>query len=223
MKTDYTLYYWPAPFRGHFIRAILSFAGKSWDEPDDLIQQMSAEPDAQLIPFMGPPVLRNNANGFVTSEMPAIAMYLGETLNLLPVSPKDRALALKIICDANDVIDEITLQGGMEMWTQDSWNAYVPRLKRWMKFWESEIERDILFSGKITVAEIVTATLWMTMTERFSAIQRILKEAAPKTFEQSQKLWTRELSAFAQDSWDKYGDSYCGGQIEQALRKVAKK
>ena len=30
--SDYELYYWPIPFRGQFVRAVLAFAGKSWTE-----------------------------------------------------------------------------------------------------------------------------------------------------------------------------------------------
>ena len=43
---------------------------------------------------------------------------------------------MKIVNDANDVIDEITLDGGREMWTEKRWQDFVPRLKKWMSFWE---------------------------------------------------------------------------------------
>ena len=29
---DYKLYYWPIPFRGHFIRYVLAHAGATWEE-----------------------------------------------------------------------------------------------------------------------------------------------------------------------------------------------
>ena len=62
----YDFYYWPLPFRGQFIRAILAFAGQTWDEHDaaaneHLRQQPPAE---QPIPFMGPPLLIDRQNGF---------------------------------------------------------------------------------------------------------------------------------------------------------------
>lgn len=31
---DYTLHYWPAPFRGEFPRAVLAHVGADWGEPD---------------------------------------------------------------------------------------------------------------------------------------------------------------------------------------------
>ena len=84
--TDYELYYWQLPFRGQFIRAILAWAGKQWDEFDDasVAKVMGAEPEAQAVPFMGPPMLVDKQAGVSLAEMPAIAFYLGETLGLLP-------------------------------------------------------------------------------------------------------------------------------------------
>ena len=62
--------------------------------------------------------------------------FAPETLNLLPADPKLRALTIKIVNDANDEIDEITQDGGREMWTQKRWDEFVPRLQKWMSFWE---------------------------------------------------------------------------------------
>lgn len=41
----YTLYYWSAPFRGQFVRAVLAFAGKGWTEAgDDVIHRPDGRP-----------------------------------------------------------------------------------------------------------------------------------------------------------------------------------
>jgi hypothetical protein len=95
--SDYTLYYWPMPFRGQFIRAILAYAGKSWDEPDaDVAQVMEAAPDQQPVPFMGPPMLVTEKTGFALAEMPAsdldlLVRYPGSSLYrpALPVPDGD--------------------------------------------------------------------------------------------------------------------------------------
>lgn len=55
--------------------------------------------------------------------MPAILLYLGETLDLLPETPASRATAIKTVNDANDLIDDLTLDGGREMWTAEIWSA----------------------------------------------------------------------------------------------------
>ena len=99
------------------MRAVLAYAGKSWTEAGDekIARLMRGEVKDMPIPFMGPPMLIDMKSGFAIAEMPAIVLYLGETLDLLPATPALRALTIKIVNDANDVIDEITNDGGREM------------------------------------------------------------------------------------------------------------
>jgi glutathione S-transferase len=228
---DYTLYYWSVPFRGQFVRAVLAYAGKSWDEAGDAaISKLMEGPVKKMpVPFMGPPLLIDNRADFAIAEMPAIVLYLGETLDLLPASPELRALTMKIVCDANDVIDEMTLQGGMQMWTEKRWEEFAPRLKKWMSFWEETGRRHgltkdagfLLGGDEPGIADIVTATLWSTMTERFKKIGAILKRTAPMTAALSERVSALiSLAALAAKAREDYGDAYCGGKIEASLRKV---
>ncbi|TCM17940.1 glutathione S-transferase [Novosphingobium sp. PhB165] len=229
--SDFELYYWPVPFRGQFIRGILAFAGKSWTEHDsgEIAELMSRTPADQPAPFMGPPLLIDNASGFAIAEMPAIAFYLGERLELLPSTREGRASSLKVVNDANDVLDEITLDGGREMWTVRKWHEFVPRLTRWMEIWEAtgrahglEAQAGTLLGTEaFGVADIVTSVLWSTMAERFDSIASLLDEVAPRVAGLVRR--TRELpqlARLAQDSRHAYGDAYCGGEIEKSLRKV---
>ena len=120
--------------------------------------------------------------GFAIAQMPAILLYLGETLDLMPADPALRAMTMKIVNDANDVIDEITLDGGREMWTKKRWQDFLPRLRKWMSFWEEtgrrhglKAESGYLLGGETPgVADIVTSSLWSTMTDRFSEIDAML-------------------------------------------------
>ncbi|WP_395394890.1 glutathione S-transferase [Novosphingobium sp. BL-8A] len=229
---DYDLYYWPVPFRGQFIRAILAYTGKAWIEHDsgEIGDIMGKAPADQPVPFMGPPVLIDTASGFAIAEMPAIALYLGEALNLLPASPEGRALSLKMVNDANDVIDEITLDGGREMWTDEKWEEFVPRLKRWMEIWEATgithgLEKQhgtMLGTEAPGVADIVTAVLWSTMADRFGKIAALLDDTAPRVAALVNRMQAiSALTKLAADSRRDYGDAYCGGEIEKSLRKVA--
>ncbi len=120
--SDYDLYYWSVPFRGQFVRAVLAYAGKTWTEGgDDAIAKLMGGPVKDMpVPFMGPPLLIDKKADFAIAQMPAIVLYLGETLDLLPADPALRALTMKIVNDANDVIDEITLDGGRQMWTREA-------------------------------------------------------------------------------------------------------
>jgi glutathione S-transferase len=139
------------------------------------------------------------------------------------------ALTIKIVNDANDVIDEITQDGGREMWTAKHWREFVPRLKKWMSLWEELGRRHdltanagFLLGGDAPgIADIVTATLWSTMAERFSKIAAILDDTAPMTAALTRRVAALPpLAKLAAKARRDYGDAYCGGQIEKSLRKV---
>jgi glutathione S-transferase len=229
--SDYKLYYWSVPFRGQFVRAVLAYAGKTWTEAGDdaIAKLMSGRVGNMPIPFMGPPLLIDKKAGVAISQMPAIVFYLGETLKLMPSGPTLRALTMKVVNDANDVIDEITLDGGREMWTKKRWEEFVPRLKKWMLFWDELGRRHglaettgFLLGGKTAgIADIVTATLWSTMTDRFPQVGETLQDAAPLTAALTQRIAALPpLARLAAKARRDYGDAYCGGQIEASLRKV---
>jgi glutathione S-transferase len=229
--SDYDLYYWSVPFRGQFVRAVLAYAGKSWTEGGDgaILKLMEGPVKDMPVPFMGPPLLIDKKADFAIAEMPAIVLYLGETLNLMPAAPSLRAMTMKIVNDANDVIDEITLDGGRQMWTQKRWLSFVPRLKKWMSLWEETGRRHglkahsgFLLGGEAPgVADIVTATLWSTMADRFATIEAILQEAVPMTAALSRRISELPpLAKLAAKAQLDYANAYCGGQIEASLRKV---
>ncbi len=229
--SDYDLYYWSVPFRGQFVRAVLAYGGKTWTEGGDaaISRLMGGAVSDMPVPFMGPPLLVDKKTDFAIAEMPAIILYLGETLDLMPKAPDLRALTMKIVNDANDVIDEITLDGGREMWTEGRWRDFAPRLKTWMSLWEETgrrhgltVDSGYLLGGEAPgVADVVTATLWTTMADRFRKIEAILDEAAPMTAALSRRVAKLPaLARLAAKAREDYGDAYCGGQIEASLRRV---
>lgn len=221
--SDFTLYYWPLPFRGEFVRALLAHAGATVDEPDSdaVSAMMEMDPRDQPVPHMAPPMLVDNASGKAIAEMPAICFWLGERFNLLPSEPHHKALAQKITNDANDVLDEMTLNGGQEMWTADSWADYLPRLRRWMKIWEATVEKDLRSESQRQLGHIATATLWGTMTERLPGLRSILDEEAPGIVRLTNAARSRgALAAQAEESRERFGNAWCGGEIERSLRQV---
>ncbi len=140
-----------------------------------------------------------------------------------------RALALKVVNDANDVIDEITLDGGRQMWTAKRWADFVPRLERWMTIFETlgtrhglRPEAGFLLGGESPcIADLVTAALWGTMGEKFPSIAVRLSGTAPAIAGLVARLMaTPELANLATVSQRQFGDGYCGGQIEKSLRSV---
>jgi len=228
--SDYDIYYWSVPFRGQFVRAVLAYAGKAWTEGGDAaISQLMKTPVKHMpVPFMGPPMLIDKKADFAIAQMPAIILYLGETLHLMPDNPALRAMTMKIVNDANDVIDELTLDGGREMWTKKRWQDFIPRLKKWMALWEEtgrrhglKADSGFLLGGKAPgIADIVTASLWSTMTDRFGKIEAILGETAPMTAALTRRIADLPpLAKLAAKARQDYGDAYCGGQIEASLRR----
>ena len=228
---DYEFYYWSVPFRGQFVRAVLAIAGKSWTEGGDeaISKLMIGRSRDMPAPFMGPPLLVDVNAGFAIAQMPAVILYLGETLGLLPASPALRAMTLKIVNDANDVIDELTLAGGSQMWTPTRWRTFEPRLRKWMSLWEETGRRHglsrksgLLLGGETPgIADIVTAVLWSTMTDRFQTIDAILEDAAPMTAALARRISNLPpMTRLAAKAREDYGDIYCGGRIEASLRKV---
>ena len=145
----------------------------------------------------------------------------------MPATPALRALTMKIVNDANDVIDELTLRGGRQMWTEKRWKAFVPRLKKWMSFWEETGRRHglaaksgFLLGGAPGIADIVTATLWSTMADRFRKIETMLENGPHDGSADATRGGVPPLAALAAKAREDYGDAYCGGRIEASLRKV---
>ena len=180
---------------------------------------------------MGPPLLVDRKTGFAISQMAAIAVYLGELLDLQPDSAEGRALTAKVANDANDVIDELTLNGGKAMWTAETWQDFVPRLEKWMRIFEAVGAQNGLKPGSgfllgtpaPGIADIVTATLWSTMAEHFDAIATLMPQTMPAIWGLTRRMQALPaLNALRTKSRADYGNAYCGGEIEQSLRKVAR-
>jgi glutathione S-transferase len=181
------------------------------------------------VPFMGPPVLIDHKADVALAEMPAIILYLGETLDLMPDTPELRAMTIKIVNDANDVIDEITLNGGDHMWTQKRWEEFMPRLAKWMTIWEDTGRRHGLDKGAghilggrtPGIADVITATLWTTMTERFSKVHGLFEKTAPMTAALCQRVSALpSLIKLAETARKNYGQAYAGGQIGASMVKI---
>jgi len=79
----------------------------------------------------------------------------------------------------------------------------------------------ILGGDRPGVADVVTATLWTTVADRFPAVDEILKDAAPLTAALSRRVAALPpLATLAEKAEKDYGNAWCGGKIEASLRKV---
>jgi len=230
--TDYTLYYWPLPFRGQFVRAVLAHAGASWDEPgmDDVIEMKDRAVTDQPVPFMAPPLLIDHATGVGLAQMPAILAYLGAKFALIPADPGRAALTHKIVADANDVLDEVTRFGGRSMWTPEEWEPFrAERLPRWMRIFEATGRAHGLTpdSGHMLgapapgLADLVTATLWGTMTDKLPGLDGMLAEHAPAVAALGRRIAAEPAQAAMREDTDtRFGHAWCGGLIEASIREM---
>lgn len=229
--SDYTLYYWPLPFRGQFVRSVLAHVGASWTEAGmgELVAQKDADPADQLVPHMGPPVLTDHAAELTLSQTQAILTYLGGKYGLIPDDPARAAMTAKIIADANDVLYEMTLHNGAQMWTQKRWAAYRPRLCRWMAIFEETGRRygltkthgHMLGTDAPGVADLVAHSLWGVMTAKLPALRPMLDQNAPAIAALSDRIGRLPAQKKLRARSDaEYGDEWCSGQIEASLRAV---
>ena len=138
-------------------------------------------------------------------------------------------MTLKVVADAVDVIDDVTLDGGRLMWTQARWDEFEPRLRKWMGLFEEVGRRHglkarsgFLLGGEAAgIADVATAVLWSTMSERFPSIGAMLDDAAPHVAALTRRVSALPaLTALAETARRDYGETYCGGQIEASPRKV---
>lgn len=228
---DYTLHYWPLPFRGQFVRAVLAHVHATWDEAgfEATNALKDTAPAGQLVPHMGPPVLTDHAAGLSLAQMPAILAYLGGKHGLIPDDPARDALTAKIVADANDVLYEMTLHNGAQMWTQEAWNAYRPRLARWMEIFEETGRRHgltpqaghLLDTEKPGLADLTAHILWGTMTAKLPSLRPILDATAPAIAGLSDRIAGLPEQADLRTWSDaEYGDDWCSGQIEASLHAV---
>jgi len=228
---DYTLAYWPLPFRGQFVRAVLAHVHASWDETATgaMIAEKNADPASQDVPHMGPPVLTDHSNGFSISQTAAILAYLGRKHGLMPEDPEREALTHKIVADANDVLGNMTRDNGAQMWTPDEWIAFQPRLRRWMRIFEETGRRHGLKAETGTmlgteapgIADLTTAVLWGTMTDKLPALRPTLEETAPLVAALCDRVagLPEQVELRARSDAD-YGEEWCSGQIEESIRAM---
>lgn len=229
--SQYTLYYWPIPFRGEFVRAVLAHVGADWTEAgiDAVVAAKDAHPADQPVAHMGPPMLTDRVAGLSLAQTQAILTYLGGKYALIPADPARAALTAKIVADANDVLYEMTLHNGARMWTRAGWDAYRHRLARWMAIFEDHGRRHGLTTGKghmlatdvPGLADLVAHVLWGVMTAKLPALRPMLDTHAPAVAALSDRIGIRpEQRALRARSDAAYGEAWCGGEIEASLRAV---
>lgn len=227
MADAYALYYWPIPFRGHFIRFILAHAGATWTEPD--FRAMAAFKDQPVAdkpyPFLAPPVLHDLTTGRWLAQMPAIVMSLGRKYGL----SRDADQELRLISDASDILFEITRYHGASMWDRASWNVFAStRLPLWMQLHEKfatdngvTVGAGYLFAADTPgLGDLILAALWHTMVDRLPKLRPLLHATAPAIEGLGDRIAARPEIAALLQSWAGSPERYCAGEIEKSLLEM---
>mgnify|MGYP000141184949 CR=1 FL=1 len=224
MAARYQLYYWPIPFRGHFIRYVLAYAGQAWEEPGfDAVAELKNRGVAdQPHPFMAPPLLIDTETGGHLSQMPAILMALGRGHGLL----HEPGQTLRLICDASDILFEITRFHGALMWDAASWQEFHSnRLPRWMQIHERIAAEAGITAGqgflwgrdRPSLADLVLGALWHTMVDRLPPLRPLLHANAPALEGLADRIAAEPPVAALIADWAGREPVYCAGRIEASL------
>ncbi len=223
----FELYYWPLPFRGCFVSYLFAYRNVPLLEISDFEEiraLMNRHPSEQAVPFVGPPVLRDRESGQALSQMPAIVLYASRELDLIPSEAFAAAMSMKILMDCNDILMEICRYNGSSMWERDQWVEFrSQRLPRWLSVLEESLHRGFLDRDSGTFADIAVFALLGNMTRCLPQLEADVIKQAPGVHALCRKIGsTPSLAECVADQEARYGDAYCGGQIEQSIRRMLK-
>ena len=221
----FQLYYWPIPFRGCFVSYLFAYRDVpliETSEYDEIRELLAADPDEQGIPFMGPPLLYEQESDRCLSQMPAIVLYVSRELDLLPQDPFELAIAMKILMDCNDVLMEICRYNGSMMWQREEWKRFrSDRLPHWLEIFEESLDRGHIGKVEATFADIGVYALFGNMMRCLPELDPDVRRHAPGIHAHCQKIGSvPSIKAYVASEEERYGNLYCGGQIEQSIRKM---
>ncbi len=221
----YQLHYWPIPFRGCFVSYLFAYRDvpllmeSGFDEINGL---KSLDPGDQDIPFMGPPVLHDLETGRALSQMPAIVLYVSYELDLVPEDPFDVAVCMKVLMDCNDVLMEICRYNGSTMWDREDWVRFrSERLPRWLAIFEESLKRRFIGKDTVSFADIGTYALFGNMIRCLPELEPDLLNNAPGIHSLCKRIGSEpSLASYVAAEEQRYGSLYCGGYIEESIRKM---
>ena len=230
--TRYKLYYWPLPFRGNFPRLVMEHAevGYEMSTLDENVELKDRVVTDQGIPGMAPPMLHDLESNVWINQMPAIMMYLAAEHGYLPEDNHARAVALKVICDCNDVLSDLTNANGSQMWVRETWKLFrTTRLVRWLEIFEElgqryGLENDseyLLGTETPSVADLAVTALLHTLCRCMPELAPDVSDNAPNVAALVKRTAeTPQLAQFYAEQQNALGNLYCGGQIEASIRDM---
>jgi glutathione S-transferase len=228
---EYVLYYWPLGFRGNLIRALLDFTGTPYTEGDteELLRLKGMTPTEADALFMAPPLLYDKEMDLYLAQASAIIGHLSRKLAMRPDSLRKQSIGEKIVDDCGDILNEVTRGCGAKMWDQESWEAFISsggRFEKWLLIFEQTARREglegnhgfFLGTETATFTDTTVFALLATLERSVPELSPLMRTHAPRVMALCDRLGSNPgLVALFQRMPER---PYCGGMIEESLRKV---
>jgi len=117
---------------------------------------------------------------------------------------------------------EICGYNGSILWEPEQWGEFRSRrLVRWLQIFETSLQRGSIGKDSVSFADIAVYALFGNMTRCLPELEPDLREHAPTIHELCQSIGAQpSLANFVADEDRNYGKLYCGGQIEESLRRM---
>eukprot|EP00039_Didymoeca_costata_P009625 m.127560 g.127560 ORF g.127560 m.127560 type:complete len:239 (+) comp14550_c0_seq2:125-841(+) len=229
-EEDYTLYYWPISFRGEFAKTIFAYTETKYHlaSTPELMALYKAPTGADKPLCMAPPMLYDKTYDMYVSQLSAIVSHLGRKTNLIPNSDQLKTIAEKTVSDCNDVLSELTRNGGAKMWEdQAEFDEFLEgRFAKWLQIFEKtgaryglkEDKGFFLGTEKATIADTSLVALLGNLEHCVPEFKPVLRKNCPNVMALIDRIKTNPgvAALYAEKK-----QTYCGGQIEASIRKVA--
>ena len=108
------------------------------------------------------------------------------------------------------------------MWERETWARFRShRLPCWLDIFEESLKRGFLGNDPVSFADIAVFALFGNMTRCLPELEADLLNRAPGVHAHCQRIGSHlSLARFVSDEEQKYGQLYCGGQIEESIREM---
>ena len=131
-------------------------------------------------------------------------------------------MSMKVLMDCNDVLTEICRYNGTYMWQRQEWIEFrQQRLPHWMQIFEESLQRGFIGNEKTNFADIAVYALFGNLMRCLPQLAEDVRQHAPGIFALCKRIGAKpSLAAYVARDNERFGDQYCGGQIEASIRAM---
>jgi len=229
------------------MRLLLADAGKEFKDTKMNPQMMAAFKKNPPVPMMAPPLIRHG--DFYINQMAACVQYLAKLTGYEPADTKLAAIALKVLLDCNDCIDNLSRNNGHKMWDgpeeknppkggkpYPAWRAFVDpnddswygkRLPRWLsiftetgvKFGTLKPDSGFMLGDKLSYADI--SVFHVVYLLDTLKMESYVTHLAPLLRALSTRIRKRPgIDKFLTEQQKAMAGTTCGGQIQKSLQRI---